>query len=261
MPRNKSPQDPEGGFDELERLAQELNLTALRAHLRDALAEAERRAPSFTNFVLDLLRWERDARQERRLNRNLKRSRLENVEGLDGYDFDIRPKLEARVVRELLACRWAAERRNVICVGRPGLGKTRIVKALAHAACQQGHTVLYVNTAEMLEDLQGSLADGTYRRTFRRYAKPSVLCLEEFGYEPFDALATNHLFRVVSARHGAAATVIVANTGFRHWKRFFPSEAQAVATVDRLIDRATILRFSGNGSRGPKEVYGADLDE
>ena len=33
-----------------------------------------------------------------------------------------------------------------------------------------------------------------------------------------------------------------------------------MATVDRLIDRATILRFTGKSFRKPKDVFGSDLD-
>jgi DNA replication protein DnaC len=85
--------------------------------------------------------------------------------------------------------------------------------------------------------------------------------LDEFAYEPFDLKATTYLFRVVSARHGQGSIVLTANTGFSHWKTLFPSEAIAVATVDRLVDRATILRFTGESCRNPKEVVGAPLDE
>jgi DNA replication protein DnaC len=116
--------------------------------------------------------------------------------------------------------------------------------------------VLKVTAAEMLEDLHASLADGTLRRTFSRYEKPAVLYCDEFGYEPFDAEATKYLFRLVSARHGQSSILLAANTGFKSWKNFFPSEAQAVATVDRLIDNATILRFTGKSFRRPKEVIG-----
>lgn len=260
-PKKAGPREPDRTLEEIEDLARDLSLTALAASLREALGAAEKEAPSYTAFILDLLRRERRARDERRLNRNLKRSHLGTVEGLEGYDFGCRPKLEARVVRELLECRWVEERRNIICVGRPGRGKTRVMKALGHAACQRGYTVLYTNTAEMLEDIQSSLADGTYKRTFRRYARVSVLLADELGYEPFDAEATNHLFRLVSARHGTAATVVAANTGFKRWRRFFPSEAQAIATVDRLIDRATLLRFTGKGFRRPKDIHGAELDD
>jgi len=248
-------------IEELRAICLDLNLTALRDGIAQVLAGAEAGQPSYSEFALQMLRLEANARSSRRLTRNLKRSRLPHlIEGLDGFDFSIRPSLEARLVKELVNCRWVEEKRNIICVGRPGLGKTRILDALARAACERGYSVLNVNTAEMLEDLQGSLADGTYKRTFRRYEKPDVLYADEFGYGPIDVAATSHLFRLVSARHGRRSTLLAANTGFKHWAAFFPSEAQAVATVDRLIDRATILRFSGKSWRKPKETLGADPD-
>lgn len=250
--------DPLG---ELTCLAHALNLTALRDQIPALVAQAEQRGTSYSDFALDLLRHEHTARQSRRLTRNLRRAALPDVvEGLDGFDFSIRPKLEPRVVRELLNCRWVEEHRNIICVGLPGRGKSRVLDALAKAACVKGYTVLKVITAEMLEEIHGSLADGTFKRTFRRFEKPDVLFLEEFGYAPFDADATKYLFRLVSARHQKRSILLAANTGFAGWKRFFPSEAQAVATVDRLIDNATILRFSGQGGRKPKEVIGEAVD-
>lgn len=253
----------EGPKRELDALAEELDLFALREKLPQLLASAEKSGTSYTDFALTLLRVEALARENRRLDRNRKRSRLPpTVAGLDDFDFTLRPQLEARVVRELLNCRWLEDGRNLICVGRPGLGKTRVLDAFAEAALKTRRTVFRTTAAEMLEDLQGSLADGTYRRTFRRYTKPAVLYLDEFGYAPFDTKATNHLFRVVAARHEAKASLLLAaNTGFKNWKTFFPSEAQAVATVDRLIDRATILRFTGKSFRKPQDVLGAETDE
>lgn len=257
MPGNNKPTVVKDPLVELRELSQALNLTALRDHLPELLAQAQDSESSYSDFALDMLRFEHTTRQSRRLTRNLRRSGLpENVEGLDDFDFSVRPKLEGRVVKELLNCRWVGERRNIICVGRPGLGKSRVLDALTKAACLNGYTVLRVTTAEMLEDLHASLADGTFRRTFRRYEKPTVLYCDEFGYEPFDAEATKYLFRLVSARQGQGSTLLAANTGFKSWKNFFPSEAQAVATVDRLIDNATILRFTGKSFRKPKEVLG-----
>jgi len=144
--------------------------------------------------------------------------------------------------------------------GLPGLGKTRIAKAVTHAACLAGYSTLCVVTAEMLEELQASHADASFKRTLRRYVKPAVLLLDEFGYEPFGPTATTHLFRLVSARYQQSSTIITANTGFTQWKKLFPSEAQAIATVDRLVDRATILRFTGKTMRNPREITGAPLD-
>jgi DNA replication protein DnaC len=66
------------------------------------------------------------------------------------------------------------------------------------------------------------------------------LLLDEFDSEPFSSKATNHLFRLVSARHRQGSIVLTANTGFTKWKNLFPSEATAVATAERLVDGATI---------------------
>jgi len=253
MARNSRRAPAQNPTEELIQLATDLDLTALANALPDLLEGAENESPSFTDFGLTMFRSEIDARKTRRLERSLKRSRLGAVEGLEGFDFTARPKLDPRVVKELFGCRFVAEHRNVLCLGRAGLGKTRIAKAIAHAACLADYSVLYVLAADMIEELHASHADRTFKRAFRRFVKPEVLLIDEFGYEPFNSEATNYLFRLVSARHRQGSIVLTANTGFSKWRSLFPSEATAAATVDRLIDAATILRFTGKSFRQPKK--------
>lgn len=247
--------------EELARLADELGLIALREAIPKLLAAVEKAPCSFTEFVLRALRAEAVARDARRLDRALPRSGLGPEINLDHFDFSIRPGLDARAVRELLHCRFVGERRGLVLVGPPGTGKTHVCRAIGHAALRAGHTVLYRSTAAVLEDLNASLVDGSYKRMLRRYTKPALLILEEFGAMGFDSKAARHLFRLVAERYEKGSTVVVANTGFRRWKTFFPSEAECVATVDRLIDRATILRFGGKPMRNPGETLGAPLDD
>jgi len=258
MARNRKSKIKPDPAVKLAELANRLSLTAIRDQTPQLLAQAEAHSLSYSDFALSVLQLEVDTRENRRLTRNLKRSNLPAViEGLDTYDFSVRPRLEAALVRELENCRFAEEGgRNIICVGRPGLGKTRVLDAIARAACDKGYSVRKILAADLCEELHASLVDGTYSRTFRKYEKYDILYLDEFGYDPFDSNATKHLFRLVSARHRKRSILLAANTGFNNWKSFFPSEAQAVATVDRLIDQATILRFTGKSFRKPKNILG-----
>jgi len=261
MARNTRRAPASNPSEELIQLATDLDLTALANTLPELLESAETESPSFTDFGLTMFRSEIDARKTRRLERSLKRSRLGVVEGLEGFDFAARPKLDPRVVKELFGCRFVEEHRNILCLGRAGLGKTRIAKAIAHAACLADYSVLCVHAADMVEELHASHADRTFKRAFRRFVKPEVLLIDEFGYEPFNSEATNYLFRLVSARHRQGSIVLTANTGFSKWRNLFPSEATAVATVDRLVDAATILRFTGKSFRQPKNIVGAPLED
>lgn len=264
MARRQRPGGAPGGVPpevELARLAEDLDLTAIRDAYPKIVAAAEKETCSFTEFALRLLRAEVAERQGRSQARSLKRSHLGPELGLDGFDFSIRPGLDARVVRELLLCRFVGERRGLVFVGPSGTGKTHVLNAIGHAAVRLGYTVLTTSAAEAVESLAASLVDGTYKRTLRRYTKPEVLILDEFGVLGFDKNAARHIFRLVSERYQKSSTIVAANTGFKRWKTFFPSEAECVATVDRLVDKATILRFGGKPCRGPDATHGAPLPD
>lgn len=251
-----------GSLQPLQALLIEHNLTTIAKCLSDLLMQAETAHPAYSEFLQHVLLVEQDVRRERKVLRRTRWSRLGAYTSLDGFDFTIRPKLSPQVVKELLTCRFVEERRNVILVGRPSTGKTTVAQAIGHAACRRGFSVYYVPLGEMLEQLHASRADGTYRRAFRRIEQPDLLILEDCGFDTgLDRAAANELFRVVNARYRKRSSLVVTNLRFSQWGEFLSSPGQAVAIVERLIDQATILRFTGKPGRQPKAIYGAPLEE
>ena len=258
MARKNDSRDP---LEELRALLLELNLTTVANRLSELLAQAEGTHPAYSDFLLQLLQAEREARWERRIRRRLRWSKLGAEISLGAFDWAARPQLSPQVVKELLTCRFIKEHRNVILVGRPSLGKTSVARALGHAACRRGLSVYSGTLADVLETLHASRADGTYRKAFRRVTQPDLLLLDDCGFDTaIGREAANELFRLVCARHRQRSTIVVTNLPFRQWGEFLPSPAQAVAIVDRLVDQATILRFSGKPWRQPRDISGAPLD-
>lgn len=237
-----------------------VNLTTAARHLDDLLAQAEKKHPAYSDFLLGMLEVEEAARWERRVERRRRWSKLGPPVTLDGFDWAARPQLTPQVVKELLTCRFVEERRNVILVGRPSTGKTTVARAIGHAACSLGRSVYYGSTVETLQALRASRADGTYRKAFRRIATPDLLVLDDAGFGDVDRELADELFRLVCARHRQRSIVLATNLPFKQWGQFLPAPAQAVAIADRLVDDATILRFTGKPFRQPREIHGAPLD-
>ena len=89
---------------------------------------------------------------------------------------------------------------------------------------------------------------------------PDLLVLDDAGFSDLNREYANEFFRLVCARHRQRSTIVVTNLPFKQWGEFMPSPAQAVAIADRLIDQATLLRFTGKSYRSPRDIHGAPLD-
>ena len=124
-----------GNLQEIIAMAAALNLKAISLELTEILNRAQQQNISYTQLVCDMLKKELDARLEKRVVRSIKRSKIGAVEDLESFDFSIRPQLPPHIIKELCECRFIEEKRNVICLGKPGLGKSRIAKTIARSAC------------------------------------------------------------------------------------------------------------------------------
>ncbi|WP_370450190.1 ATP-binding protein [Caulobacter sp. 602-1] len=89
--------------------------------------------------------------------------------------------LDRGYLADLLTCRWAEHRRNILMTGPTGTGKTWLACALAVQAARNGYSVRYVRTSALLADLAIAQQDGSVVRFRQALAKAKVLVLDDFG--------------------------------------------------------------------------------
>jgi DNA replication protein DnaC len=176
------------------------------------------------------------------------------------FDWNWPRGLDRDAVERALKLRFVDEGASLIIAGAHGLGKTMLLKNIAHQAILRGHAVLFTTAQKIFTELSSIDSPTRIERSIRRYASIRLLCIDEVGYLFYDARAADLLFEVVNRRYEAHRSVaMTTNLAFKDWTTVFPNANCAVALVDRLCHRADILKIEGdswrNLSTGPVQFY------
>lgn len=223
-----------------------IGLRGLAAVIDDFVARVTKQRLSPVQLLEELVRIERLDRTRRGLERRQKRSRIGAFKPMSDFDWNWPNTINRALVERTLALNFIAEGANVLLVGAHGLGKTMILKNIAHQAVLAGKTVLVTTAANLLNDLSAQDSGRDLERRLKHYSSIAVLCIDELGYLSYDNRAADLLFEVISRRHAAKKPIVMTtNLAFADWNQVFPNATCTVALVDRLTHRAEVIAIKG----------------
>lgn len=229
-----------------------MNLEQLRSraaalHLNGVVAHWPEVAT--TDWVSQLVEWEEAERTRRSLERRLKEARIGRFKPLADFDWAWPTRCDRGAIEGLMSLEFIAEAANVVLVGPNGVGKSMMVKNVAHQALIRGHTVRFTTAGELLGDLAALDSDTALRRRLRYYAAPDLLVIDEIGYLSYSNRHADLLFELVSRRYEAKSTVVTTNKAFSDWSEVFPNAACVVSLVDRLVHHSEVISIEGESYR------------
>jgi len=235
--------------DELDQLLKNLHLSKIRQRIEEELQYAEKKQPTYSQFLLRLLRAEWRHKQESALNWRIKRAALPEQWTLESFPFKRQPGVSPRQIRGFASLDFVARAENIIFIGETGVGKTGLATALLLKALQNGYRGLFLKAQDLFDEMYASLADRSSRKLLNRLARLDVLVIDEMGYLNLRPEQTNVFFRLMEERYRRKATIISTNLDYDDWHSFLGNKALCDALLSRLRHQCHTVRIDGPSLR------------
>jgi len=228
-----------------------LGLRIAGGHLDQVAQQAAAGQWSYTHFLGYLLDGELEERRRRGIELSLQFARFPYRKTLEDFDFAAQPSIDRRLIDELATGRFAAEGRNVVLLGPPGVGKTHLAIALGVRVAELGQRAYFTTAIDLARRLTKSTAENRLHRELKTLVQPSLLIIDEVGYLSLDPTQASLVFQVICQRYEKnQAIVLTSNKAFAEWGQVFAGDAvMASAALDRLLHRATVLNIRGESYR------------
>jgi DNA replication protein DnaC len=227
-----------------ERIAarcSEFRLPTVAAEVVPRFQAADHEAALAT--LAEVLELEAGDRQQRRVDRLRRAAKLPAGKTWDTLDRTRLPVKLQQQLEELATGRFLDQAVNVLAFGLPGTGKTHAMAALGHRLIEQGHSVYFAPTYQIVQDLLAAKRDLDLPRMLRKLDHFAVLILDDLGYLKHRADEAEVLFTLIAERYERRSLIVTSNMVFSQWEEIFQSPMATAAAIDRIVHHSVIAEF------------------
>ncbi len=229
------------GQEQIAKLCSEFHLPTVAAEVVPRFQASDHEAALGT--LLEVLELEATDRRQRRVDRLRRAAKLPPGKTWDTLDQTRLPIKLQQQLDELATGRFLDQAVNVLAFGLPGTGKTHAMAALGHRLIEQGHSVYFAPTYQLVQDLMAAKRDLDLPRRLRKLDHFEVLILDDLGYLKHRADEAEVLFTLIAERYERRSLIVTSNLVFSQWEEIFQSPMATAAAIDRIVHHSVIAEF------------------
>jgi DNA replication protein DnaC len=149
----------------------------------------------------------------------------------------------------LLDCRWADTRQNLLFFGPPGVGKTHLAIAFGRTAVEKGYKVCFERVTDLIKLLKTGEVQKTSEYRIRRIMKSDLIIIDEIGYTPIEKREANLFFNMISELYEKVSVIVTSNKSFETWAEMMGYCVMTTALLDRPLHHARVFTPDGESYR------------
>jgi DNA replication protein DnaC len=161
------------------------------------------------------------------------------------WDNGTYPFVEPGMIENALAIDFIRQRKNLVVVGPPGVGKSLLVIIIACKAIREYCSVKYKTAHRIATDLQEARDGNSLAGYIKKLQSCDVFVVEDITFTNFDLKTAHSFFSIIDGRYGRKTTIITANGSIKEWASDFPDKRMASALLGRLYEDALLINMNG----------------
>ena len=231
----------------LDRHLRELHLPTFRDCYVASARRAESETLGYEQYLLELSERECQTRQQHRVDRLLRQSRLPLEKDLSSFDLKRLPAKLSLQFKGLLDGGFVNRQENILAFGNPGSGKTHALCAIGQELiCRsQGRLKVFFSPCSLLvQELLMAKRDLRLEKVLKRLRGYDVLIIDDLGYVQYDRQEMEVLFTLLADRYERRSVMITSNLPFSKWESIFKDPMTTAAAIDRLVHHSVILEMN-----------------
>lgn len=190
-----------------------------------------------------------NVRQQRLIEKRCRGAAFRDRKSLEDFDWSFNMSVPRGRIYDLATGAFVREKRDVLLIGPPGLGKSHLAQAIGFHVIKAGFTVLYRSIFDLVADLQSDRSPAEARKTLDRYLKADLLIIDDMGIKALPEKSGEVLLEVILRRYETRSTMMTSNRPIEEWGKLLHDAAAATAILDRLLHHAELIQLTGKSYR------------
>ena len=247
-------------LNETINILNDLELYGLKNNLSNDIDYITNNKLSFLEGLNRFLKNEVKYREINRAEANIKIAHFPYLKEIKDFDFDYQPSINKDVIKDLETLRFIEEKKNILFIGSPGVGKTHLATSLGIEAARKRNSVYFISCNDLITNLSRAFKENRLESKIKFYCKYKLLIIDEIGYLPITKDEANMFFQLIAKRYENKPTIITTNQPFSKWGEVFGDTTIASAIIDRLVHHSVIINIKGKSYR-IKDLIQEEIDD
>lgn len=237
------------GESQMDFYLKSLSLHTIRINHITEAEKAAKAKLSYQDYLLRLVEQEVLSKIDRSINRRIQIAGFPQIKRLEEFDFSYQPQLDEKLLRELANLNFLQEKKNIIFLGPPGVGKTHLAIAIGIKAAQARKRVSFYTAEHINSLLAANDISGQLNKFIDTLSRLDLLIIDELGYLELSKKTASLFFRLIAKRYEIGSVIITSNKPFEQWGVIFQDDVVASAILDRLLHHCYPFFIQGKSFR------------